>query len=59
MKKYKKPTVIKVDLNPEQAILGTCSTDYPGIRDASPLHCKAGDCKQRDGSRGADFAGHS
>jgi len=60
MKKYTKPNVIRVALNPEQAVLGTCSVEHrASIRDANPLHCKPDDCKQRGGSRGADFAAHS
>ncbi len=48
-KKYTKPTVIKVELNHEQAILGTCSSTGTSVSQSNPSVCKAGGCKQAPG----------
>ena len=48
MKKYTKPMVVKVELNHEQAVLGTCSAGAGTLVDADPSgYCRsAKNCKQ-------------
>jgi len=59
-KKYTKPTVMKVELTHEQAVLGTCSTGIVDIKDALSGGCSTGpSCKQRDPSKGVDSGPHS
>ena len=55
MKKYTKPRVVKVALNPEQAVLGTCMAGVGGIRDAKTFGCKTS-CKQGKDFKTADYA---
>lgn len=53
-KKYTKPSIVKVELNHEQAILGTCSTDITDIKESDPVYCRgtpsAQLCKQHSTS---------
>jgi hypothetical protein len=60
-KKYTKPNIAKVKLNPEQAVLGTCSSDSGSMSDSNPSgYCKAhGGCKQRTNSGGTDSGASS
>lgn len=46
-KKYTKPTIVKVELNHEQAVLGTCSSsaDKPDDGGASTCYGVHGTCK--------------
>jgi hypothetical protein len=48
-KKYTKPTVIKADLNHEQAVLGACSASSVSIEDSTMNYCVVSGCKQWDG----------
>ena len=59
MKKYTKPVVSRVVLNPEQAVLGTCSATWVKIKDARPLYCRVNDCKQKRDARGSDSGPNS
>ena len=62
MKPYAKPVIQKVDLNPEQAVLGTCSVGEIDLRDLSPIGCELGGrgaCKQRKADRGETTSGDS
>lgn len=43
-KKYTTPGIIKVELKPEQAVLGTCSTGVTDARTISGIGCET-DCK--------------
>ncbi|MFB0564686.1 MAG: hypothetical protein ACETWK_03305 [Candidatus Aminicenantaceae bacterium] len=54
MKKYTKPGVVKVTLNPEQAVLGTCSAGVGNIREGSTFGCSPG-CKQRKDFKLCDY----
>lgn len=44
-KKYTKPGIVKVELNHEQAVLGTCST-LVATRVAGTLGCLGNECRQ-------------
>ena len=45
-KKYTKPTIVKVKLSPEQAVLGICSASVTDAKDSSgDLCCGTPDCK--------------
>lgn len=50
-KQYTRPTIVKVELNHEQAILGTCSTGITVPKTpAPPNYCSATpDCKNYKG----------
>ena len=61
MKQYKKPRLVEVELDQEQAVLGTCMAGATGLKHngATWLGCRA-DCKRAaDVRRGPDFAGNS
>ena len=54
-KKYTKPSIAKVKLNPEQAVLGTCSSTALNISDSNASgFCKGRGCKQQTRSGGTD-----
>ena len=53
MKKYTKPIVVKVELNHEQAVLGTCSGGIDQTKDSALNQCcnvSPNKCKQFSGS---------
>ena len=54
MKKYTKPMVVKVALNQEQAVLGTCSGAATKIGDGDWDGWCKGSCKQSTASAGSD-----
>lgn len=54
-KKYTSPSVIKVKLDPEQAILGACSSGTTNTSGGNPTGTCRSDCKQ-SGSGGGDDA---
>ena len=55
-KKYTKPTIVKVELNHEQAVLGACSADSATTENSdSNGYCKPhGGCKANTSSGGTD-----
>ena len=53
MKKYTKPIVVKVALNPEQAILGGCMSGISSSRRGNPVFCRT-NCKLGSNSRRSD-----
>lgn len=53
-KKYTMPGVIKVELKPEQAVLGQCSSGETEMRDSSSGGCIEG-CKQRFSRQGVSY----
>jgi len=57
-KKYTKPTVINVELNHEQAVLGTCSSGITGLKTGGLPECSitAGGCKQYTATKGDSAA---
>lgn len=57
-KKYTKPTLVKVDLNHEQAVLGTCSATTTNLRNAPTGTLCTGSCKSKN-SGSADSAAAS
>lgn len=62
-KKYTKPSIVKVELKHEQAVLGTCSSGATTMWDNSAMgYCKVhghGGCKQWDRSGGTDSGASS
>ena len=44
-KKYTRPTVVKVKLSHEQAVLGTCSSGVTSLKTAGTLCSRAPACK--------------
>ena len=57
MKKYTKPIVVKVALNPEQAVLGTCMVGSP-LKDNRQVGCKP-DCKSGKDLKDGDHSASS
>jgi len=54
MNKYTKPSVVKVALNPEQAVLGTCSAGTTNLKDTRPFGCERR-CKQKKDFKRVDY----
>ena len=58
---YAKPTILKVQLSHEQAVLAPCSVSGTDMRDLILNTCKTGSCRQdrATGGLGRDFAASS
>ena len=57
-KKYSKPTVSIVELNPEQAVLAACKQGVTNVKQNNPLGGCKNNCKKGSGIPGQD-ANHS
>lgn len=55
--KYTKPTITKVELNPEQAILGTCMSGATKVADGT-TYCHS-QCKAKTSAANTDSVGNS
>ena len=54
-KAYSRPTIVRVKLNPEQAVLGTCSSVGSGLSNNNAGGaCNTGSCRKANRFQGAD-----
>jgi len=54
-KAYSRPTMVRVKLNPEQAVLGACSTSGSGLSNNNAGGaCNTGSCRKANRFQGAD-----
>lgn len=49
-KPYEPPQLYRVELNPEQAILSSCSLTSTNLVHGGTGSCRGGDCKQHNGN---------
>lgn len=54
---YEKPEIVKVKLNPSQAVLSICHASATTVMDGTIQLCKTGSCRKSSAS--GDSAGHS
>lgn len=55
--RYEKPTLVRVKLNPAQAVLSICHASATTVMDGAINLCRSGNC--RKASNSGDSAGHS
>ena len=56
---YVRPTIVRVELNHQQAVLAACSTATSNLRDRIGTNCKAGTCRRQTASGGRDSGASS
>ena len=56
---YTKPTIVRVELNQEQAVLAACSTTTSNLRNSVGLYCRPNNCRRNNSSIGRDSAAGS